>query len=77
MSAGRPPVAWRVTVARPACAREARAWSMAMAGWFLAKRSRIWVRERPDGLATNAAWICSATGSPLEVPSAQAAERAE
>jgi hypothetical protein len=44
---------------------------MAMAGSFLAKRSRIWVRESPDGVATKAAWIGPATGPRLEVPIAR------
>ena len=38
--------------------------------------SRSWVRVSPSGERASAAWICSASGSPVAWPSAQGAERA-
>ena len=74
-SAGRPPVRVRSCWARPAAASALRACSTRSAGRLRWQRSRIWVRVSPSGERTSAAWICSASGSPVARPSAHAAER--
>ena len=48
----------------------------AVGGEVAVQRSRSWVRVSPSGARVSAAWICSASGSPVACPSAQAAERA-
>ena len=74
-SAGRPPVRVRWWLARPAAMSAASACSTRSAGRLRWQRSRIWLRVSPSGERASAAWICSASGSPVACPSAQAAER--
>jgi hypothetical protein len=68
--AGRPAVSILVLVALPLAARVWSAWSSSSAGWLRCRRWLSWVRVSPLGDLLSAAWICSASGSPVASPSA-------